>query len=55
MTKLCIFGGMIVASYAFWFLGEKLGLEIFGCFVLSGAGSLIGTYAGWKLARKVEE
>ena len=54
MTKLCIFAGMFVGSYVFWFLGEKLGWEFLGCFLLSGVGSLAGVYAGWKLARKLE-
>ena len=55
MTKLCIFVGMTLASYAFWFLGEWVGLEFLGCFLLSGVGSLVGIYAGWKLARKLEQ
>jgi hypothetical protein len=54
MTKLCIFVGTTVGSYAFWALGDGvLGLGFFGSFLLSGAGALGGVYAGWKLARKL--
>ena len=51
MDKLCIFAGTIIGSYAFWYAGEKLGLGFVGCFVLSGIGSLLGVYAGWKVAQ----
>jgi len=51
MVKLCIFAGTTVLGYAFWYLGELLGFEFFGCFLLSGAGSVLGVYAGWKIAQ----
>ena len=54
MTKLCIFVGMFVGSYAFWFLGEKLGWEFLGCFLLSGVGSVAGVWLGWKVGKKIE-
>ena len=52
MTKLCIFGGTTVLSYAFWYLGQLLGFEFFGCFLLSGVGSVVGVYLGWKVAQR---
>lgn len=53
--KLCIFVGMTAGSYAFYALGEALQLGFFGSFLLSGVGSIVGVYAGWKLARKIQE
>ncbi len=52
MNKLCIFTGTVVVSYAGWFLGRAVGFEFFGCFVLSGLGSLVGVWAGWKVAQR---
>jgi hypothetical protein len=54
VNKLCIFGGTTVCSYAFWALGDKLGFDFFGSFMLSGVGSIIGVYLGWKLAQKLQ-
>jgi len=51
VVKLCIFAGTTILSYAFWYLGELLGLEFFGCFLLSSVGSVLGVYAGWKVAQ----
>ena len=53
MTKLCIFAGTTILSYAGWALGEALGFEFFWSFVLSGVGSIVGVWAGWKLAQKL--
>ncbi len=55
VNKLCIFIGTTVGSALFWYLGEYLELEFFGCFMLSGLGSIVGVIAGWKLARKLSE
>lgn len=55
MTKLCIFGGTTVVSYAAWYLGDALGMSFFGSFLLSGVGSIVGVYLGWKLARRFEQ
>lgn len=56
MTKLCILVSTTVGGYAGWVVGDAvLGLGFGGAFVLSGVGSLVGVYAGWKLARKLEE
>jgi hypothetical protein len=54
VTKLCIFVGTTVAGYAGWALGEALGLGFGWSFILSSVGSLLGVYAGWKLARRLE-
>lgn len=53
MNRFCIFVGMTVVGYLGWFLGEWIGLDFFGCFLLSGAGSLLGVWLGWKLAQKL--
>ncbi len=52
VNKLCIFVGTMVGGYAGWFLGGALGWEFFGCFLLSGLGSLVGVWAGWKVAQR---
>lgn len=52
MNKLCIFAGTTIVGYAGWFLGGALGLEFFGSFLLSGLGSLVGVWVGWKVAQR---
>ena len=54
MNKLCIFAGTTIVGYVGWYLGELAGLGFVGCFLLSGAGSIIGVWAGWKIARKFD-
>ena len=51
MTKLCIFAGTTVFSYAFWYVGDLLGFSFFGSFLLSGVGSVVGVWLGWKVAQ----
>ncbi len=51
MQRLCIFVGMTVVGYAFWYLGVLLGFEFFGCFLISGLGSIVGVWVGWKVAQ----
>jgi hypothetical protein len=51
VNKLCIFAGTTILGYAFWAVGELLGFEFFGCFLLSGAGSIAGVWLGWRVAR----
>ena len=55
MNKLCIAVGTLVGSYGGWWIGEAVGLGFFANFLLSGAGSVAGVYAGWKLAQKLAE
>lgn len=52
MVRLCIFGSTTVFSYGFWYLGQVFGLEFFGCFLLSGVGSVVGVCVGWKVAER---
>lgn len=54
MMKLCIFAGTTILSYVFWYLGELVGLQFVGCFLLSSVGSIVGVWAGWKLGRRFE-
>jgi len=55
MTKLCIFVGTTIGGYVGWYLGDVAGLGFGWSFVISGVGSIVGVWAGWKLARKLEE
>ncbi|HVS54298.1 MAG TPA: hypothetical protein VHD62_18220 [Opitutaceae bacterium] len=55
VTKLCVFGGMTIFSYVGWAVGDSLfGFGFFGSFILSGVASMVGVYAGWKLAQKLQ-
>ncbi len=56
MRKLCIFVGTLVGGLAGSRVAGALDLDTFtlGGFALSGVGSLLGVYAGWKLARKLD-
>ena len=51
--KLCIFVGMSVGSWAGWALGESGG--VMTAFLVSGVGSLVGVYLGWRAARALLE
>ena len=51
VNKLCIFAGTTIFSYAFWALGELLGGSFFVNFLLSGVGSVVGVWLGWKAAQ----
>jgi membrane protein implicated in regulation of membrane protease activity len=55
MTKLCILVGTTVVGYAGWEVGELLGLGFGWDFVLSSIGSIVGVYAGWKLAQRLDQ
>ena len=57
MMKPCIFVGTTAGGLAGGLLAGALDLNTFslGGFALSGGGSLVGVYAGWKLARKLAE
>jgi hypothetical protein len=48
--KLCIFVGLNVGGYVGWVLGEHIGLMT--AFLVSGLSSVLGVYAGWKVARE---
>lgn len=47
--KLCIFVGLNVGSYVGWTLAENAGVTM--AFLSSSVGSVIGVYAGWRIAR----
>jgi len=49
MSKLCIFVGMTVLGWIGWWIGNQVG-PMTG-FVLSGIGSILGVYAGWRINR----
>lgn len=49
MSKLCIFVGMTVLGSVGWWLGAKIG--IMTGFLLSGLGSMLGVYLGWRVWR----
>jgi hypothetical protein len=57
MMKLCIFAGMTLGGMAGSALGGVFGWGMFdiGSFLLSGLGSVIGVFVGWKIARKMDE
>ena len=48
--KFLIFIGVNVGGGVGWWLGEPFGLM--SAFLVSGAGSIAGVYAGWLVARK---
>lgn len=50
MQKLCIFVFMTLFSYLGWYLGTLAGGFMIAFFV-SGALSLVGVWAGWKVHR----
>ncbi len=51
--KLLIFIGINVGGYLGWELGEHFGMLT--AFMVSGAGSVLGVFGGWWLARKLLE
>jgi len=55
MTKLCIFAGMTILGIAGSLLAGVFGMDTFslGSFLLSGVGSIVGVYVGWKVAQKL--
>ncbi len=54
VTKLCIFVGVTIGGIAGSMIADAFGLGMFslGGFLLSGVGSMVGVYAGWKIAQK---
>lgn len=49
MEKLCIFIGVTALGWVGWWIGAKVG--IMTAFTLSGVGSILGVYAGWRIHR----
>jgi len=50
MNRLCVFIGMTVFGWIGWWIGEKFGGFI-TALVISGIGSMIGVYVGWRINR----
>jgi hypothetical protein len=57
VTKLCIFVGTALGGIAGSLLAGAFDMDTFslGSFVLSGGGSMVGVYAGWKVAQKLND
>jgi hypothetical protein len=49
MNKFCIFVGMTVFGLIRWWIGDRIGFMT--GFVLSGIGSIVGVYVGWRINR----
>ncbi len=49
MRKICIFVGMTALGWVGWWLGAKVGFMT--GFLLSGFGSMLGVYLGWRVWR----
>ena len=54
MTKICIFAGTIIGGYGFGYLATLAGLGFGWAFVISGVGSIVGVWAGWKIAQRYQ-
>lgn len=56
VNKLCIFVGTTVFGILGSVLAGAFGMDTFslGSFLLSGVGSIIGVYAGWKVAERLK-
>jgi len=54
MNKLCIFTGMTIFGVVGSLLANAFGMDTIslGSFFLSGVGSIVGVYVGWKIAQK---
>jgi len=55
VTKLCIFVGITLGGIAGSALAGVFDMDMIsiGSFVLSGVGSMVGVYGGWKVAQKL--
>jgi len=49
MNKLCIFIGMTVLGWVGWWIGSMV--SVMTAFMLSGIGSVLGVYVGWRINR----
>jgi hypothetical protein len=56
MMKLCIFAGTTVFGILGSVVAGAFGMDTFslGSFLLSGVGSVIGVYIGWKVAMRLK-
>lgn len=53
VNKLCIFAGTTIFGILGGLLATAFGMDSFslGSFFLSGVGSVVGVYVGWKVAQ----
>ncbi len=51
MMKLCIFVGTTVVGTLFGVAADALGCSFLWSFIISGVGSVVGVWAGWKVAQ----
>jgi hypothetical protein len=49
MKKMCMLICITVLSAVGWWIGKKIG--IMTGYILSGVGSLVGVYVGWRINR----
>ena len=49
MQRLCIFGCMTLLGWVGWWIGAHEGFMT--AFFVSGAGSFLGVYVGWRIHR----
>ncbi|WFB35989.1 hypothetical protein P3T73_17695 [Kiritimatiellota bacterium B12222] len=49
MNKLCIVIALTLLGWGGWWLGSKVG--VMTAYTLSGVGSLLGVYVGWRINR----
>lgn len=54
MTRLCILVVSAITGYGAWWLADAAGMGFFGAFMVSGLGSIVGVWLGWKLAQRLE-
>jgi hypothetical protein len=56
MMKLCIFAGTTIFGILGGLLATLFGMDTFslGSFFLSGIGSVVGVWVGWKVALKLK-
>ena len=54
MVKLCIFVGTTVVGTVFGLAADMLGCSFLWSFIISGVGSVVGVYAGWKVAQHLK-
>lgn len=56
MMKLCIFAGMTIFGILGSVLAGAFGMDMMslGSFFLSGVGSMVGVWVGWKVALKLK-
>jgi hypothetical protein len=49
VERLLMFVGMTVGSYVGWWVGDCVGFDFMGKFLVSSLGSIIGIIAAWRI------